>query len=178
MSIPSFRVEMSISSFARKGAKVAVLPVGAWTRRRAGDFVALLYHRVGVGEREIDIPSTTFDAQVAALVDRDRIISLDQALEGETAGVVITFDDGFRDFSDHVVPCLSKYRVPAVLYLATGLVANGEHRPSEESMTWSQLDEAVSTGLVTVGSHTHDHVDLSRADEATAEEQMRRSKEL
>jgi peptidoglycan/xylan/chitin deacetylase (PgdA/CDA1 family) len=32
--------------------------------------------------------------------------------------------------------------------------------------------------LVTVGAHTHNHADLSRADEAAAEGEMRRSKEL
>jgi peptidoglycan/xylan/chitin deacetylase (PgdA/CDA1 family) len=40
------------------------------------------------------------------------------------------------------------------------------------------LRDAVDTGLVTVGSHTHGHVDLSRADERQADEEMRRSKEL
>jgi peptidoglycan/xylan/chitin deacetylase (PgdA/CDA1 family) len=169
---------MSISSFARRGAKVAVLPAGAWTRRRSGDFVALLYHRIGVGDREIDVPTAAFEAQVASLVERDRILSLDQALSSEAPdGVVLTFDDGFRDFSDTVVPCLARHRAPAVLYLATGLVANGRGA-TDESLTWSQLEEAVSTGLVTVGSHTHDHMDLSRVDEATAEEQMRKSKGL
>jgi peptidoglycan/xylan/chitin deacetylase (PgdA/CDA1 family) len=40
------------------------------------------------------------------------------------------------------------------------------------------LQDAVTTGLVTVGSHTHSHADLSRASEREAEEEMRRSKEL
>ena len=40
--------------------------------------------------------------------------------------MVVTFDDGYRDFHDAALPLLVKHRVPAVLYLATGLVANGD----------------------------------------------------
>ena len=93
-------------------------------------------------------------------------------------GVVVTFDDGFRDFHDHALPLLVRHRVPALLYLATGLVQDGGPPPTPESLSWSQLEEAVATGLVTVGSHTHSHVSLARATEDRAEEEMRRSKEL
>ena len=48
----------------------------------------------------------------------------------------------------------------------------------DDALTWSQLREAVSTGLVSIGSHTHGHVDLSKASERSADEEMRRSKEL
>ncbi len=70
--------------------------------------------------------------------------------------------------------------VPAVLYLATGLVrdeARGE-RGDDDGLSWSQLGEAVATGLVTVGAHTHAHRTLSRATERIAEDEMRRSKDL
>jgi hypothetical protein len=45
-------------------------------------------------------------------------------------------------------------------------------------LSWSQLEEAVSTGLVTVGAHTHTHANLSGAGEPVCEEEMGRSKEL
>src|SRR5205085_2322449 len=64
--------------------------------------------------------------------------------------------------------------------LATGLVANRGSRRStdDEALTWTHLSEAVSTGLVSVGSHTHGHTDLSRASEGVATDEMRRSKSL
>ncbi len=106
------------------------------------------------------------------------MLTIEQAVgEPRGGGVVVTFDDGTRDFHETVLPLLVEHRVPAVLYLATGMVANG--RGSRvDALTWTQVQEAVATGLVTVGSHTHDHVDLSKASEAEAESQMRRSKEL
>jgi peptidoglycan/xylan/chitin deacetylase (PgdA/CDA1 family) len=140
--------------------------------------VILLYHRIGDGEREIDIPSAAFERHLASLVGRDRARSLDDVLRPDGGGVVVTFDDGFRDFHDHALPLLVRHRVPALLYLATGFVQNGRTPTSPPALSWSQLEEAVGTGLVTVGSHTHSHTSLAGATERLAEDEMRRSKEL
>jgi peptidoglycan/xylan/chitin deacetylase (PgdA/CDA1 family) len=168
------------SSFARKAVKAAVLPGGIVTRRRPGDVVILLYHRVGgAGGGEIDLPAATFERQLEALAERDRVLTLEQAVAGGAGGVVVTVDDGYRDFHDTVLPLLVRHRVPAVLYLATSLVAGertGLQRP--DALTWSQLAEAEATGLVTVGAHTHGHTDLSRALESVCRDEMARSKEL
>jgi peptidoglycan/xylan/chitin deacetylase (PgdA/CDA1 family) len=77
-----------------------------------------------------------------------------------------------------VLPALVRRQLPAVLYLATGFVEGEQAAPSGESLSWSQLKEAVATGLLTVGSHTHGHVRLSTVTESEAEEDLRRSKEL
>jgi peptidoglycan/xylan/chitin deacetylase (PgdA/CDA1 family) len=157
-----------------------VLPGGIVTRRRPGDVVVLLYHRVvGLGG-EIDTPPALFERQIAALVEGERVLTLDQALGGDPAGgVVVTVDDGYRDFHDTVLPLLVRYRVPALLYLATGLVAGEGPGPDDpDALTWSQLAEAQATGLVTVGAHTHGHTDLSRASEQVCRDEMARSQEL
>ena len=172
---------MPASSLARRAVKAAVLPGGVATRRRPGDVVALLYHRVGAGDGEISLPVGLFEQQLAALAGADRVLTLEEAIvaDGE-GGVVVTVDDGYRDFHDVVLPLLMRYRVPAVLYLATALVAGetpGNDR-DPDVLHWSQLAEAIATGLVTVGSHTHTHADLSRASEQAAEAELRRSKEL
>lgn len=168
---------MTINSVLRKAAKAAALPLGIPTRRRVGDVVILLYHRVGVGEREIDVAVDAFDRHLAFLSSEEHVLSLDQVLSNGSGGVVLTFDDGFSDFHEYVLPLLVRHRLPATLYLATGLVEEGRHS-EPGALTWTDLHEAVGTGLVTVGSHTHGHVDLSAADEVLAEEEMRRSKDL
>lgn len=167
------------SSLARKAVKAAVLPGGIVSRRRAGDVVILLYHRVGGRGGEIDMPTAVFERQLELLASQERVLTLEQAMAGGDGGVVVTFDDGYRDFHDTVLPLLVRHRVPALLYLATGLVAGQEHAPDDSSaLTWSQLGEAVSTGLVTVGAHTHGHSDLSRATERECHEEMARCQGL
>jgi peptidoglycan/xylan/chitin deacetylase (PgdA/CDA1 family) len=164
------------SSLARKAVKAAVLPGGIVTRRRPGDVVILLYHRVGGAGGEIDLPASLFERQLATLVEQDRVLTLGQAVAGDPdGGVVVTIDDGYRDFHEVVLPLLVRYRVPATLYLATGLVADAD---DPDALTWAQLAEAVATGLVTVGSHTHAHVDLARAPEQVCRDELLRSKGL
>jgi peptidoglycan/xylan/chitin deacetylase (PgdA/CDA1 family) len=164
----------------RKATKAAVLPAGLVTRRRRGDLVILLYHRVGSRAAEIELDPGAFEEQVAFLAERDRVLSLDRAMsDGVDGGVVVSFDDGSADFHATALPVLERHRVPVVLYLATGSVA--EERPDRgvpDAITWSQLREAVSTGLVTVGAHTHSHVSLVDASERVCEDEMRRSKDL
>jgi peptidoglycan/xylan/chitin deacetylase (PgdA/CDA1 family) len=165
------------TTFLRKSIKAAVLPAGLALRRRQGDLVVLLYHTVGAQRAEIDVRREEFERQLVWLGSTGLVRPLEDALADGAGGIVVTFDDGYRDFADTVVPLLERNRVPAMLYLATGLVdetrVNGGDR-----LGWQDLRDAIATGVVSVGSHTHGHVDLSQADEAVAEDEMRRSKEL
>jgi hypothetical protein len=172
---------MILDSLARKAIKTTALPLGVGARARTGDLIVLLYHRVGDGDREIDQRASTFERQMATLSARRCTGTLDRALGGDDrVRVVVTVDDGYRDFHDSVLPLVVRYQVPVLLYLASGLVnGDGARDPSEPPrLTWSQLGEAVDTGFVTVGAHTHSHVDLSRAPEHVADGEMRRCKDL
>jgi peptidoglycan/xylan/chitin deacetylase (PgdA/CDA1 family) len=141
--------------------------------------VILLYHRIGRDGAEIELPRETFGRHLEHLAQREQVLSLDEALtERDGGGVVLTFDDGYQDFHQQVVPLLLTYGLPATLYLATGLVGGEAGGDGVDRLSWSDLQEAMLTELVTVGAHTHTHGDLSRATESEAEEEMRRSKEL
>ena len=142
--------------------------------------IILVYHRVGAGDREVDVPLRSFQRQLTAVAAGGAVGSLDETLRGDEGGLVVTVDDGYRDFHEHVLPALVRYGVPAVLYLATGLVdgSAGAAVPGADALSWAMLREAVGTGLVTVGSHTHSHADLSASSEEEAEKEMARSKGL
>jgi peptidoglycan/xylan/chitin deacetylase (PgdA/CDA1 family) len=155
-------------SAVRTLSKAAVLPFGLPARRRAGDVVILLYHRVGDGPSQIEVQAETLDRHLESVAPH--AITLDEALAGR-GGVVVSFDDGTPEFHEAALPLLVAHGVPAVLYLATGGVG-------EPGLTWAQLTECVGSGLVTVGSHTHTHANLTNATEEEATEEMRRSKDL
>jgi peptidoglycan/xylan/chitin deacetylase (PgdA/CDA1 family) len=162
---------------ARKSIKLASLATGLSGARREGDVHVLIYHRVAAHGREVDVSPKAFEQHLAFLSESAPPVALDAALDGKGSGLVVTFDDGYRDFYEVVLPLLVEYRVPAILYLATGLVANGARR-DPDGLTWAQLAEAVSSGYVDIGAHTHTHPNLAEATGREAEEEMRRSRGL
>lgn len=162
---------MTAVDLARKAVKGAALPVGMLHPMKRGDLSILLYHCVGEGRAQIEMPGALFERQMAALAADGGARSLDEGLA--RGGVVVTFDDGTPDFHAAVLPALARYRIPALIYLATGQIGAGPN-----TLSWSQVADAASTGLVTVGAHTHGHVDLSHAGRQEADDEMRRSKDL
>jgi peptidoglycan/xylan/chitin deacetylase (PgdA/CDA1 family) len=167
---------MRVAAVARRTIKASALPGGLLTHRRRGDLIVLLYHRVGDGAGEIELPAYLFEHQLAYLREHDQVVTLDDALRDRDGGVVVTFDDGYADFYNIVTPLLVKHSIPATLFLATGLV--GRAASGLGALTWADLKDIASTGVITVGSHTHTHADLSRAPQDVCEEEMRRSKDL
>ena len=155
----------------------------------------LIYHRVGGGsDSAVDMDADAFEQQLAHLAEHHDVITLETALKrladpsssaGEPAGdsarrsVVITFDDGTADFTDVSVPALVRHQLPATLYAATRFIDEGEDFPwGAPPTSWAALRDAVSTGFVTVGSHTHSHWLLDRQPAAEIEADLDRSLEL
>ena len=158
-----------------------VLAQGDRILKPAPGVTILIYHRVGGGsDSEVDLDVDAFRAQLEHLRDHHTVVSLDEAVDLLTPhrdspngsrpdrhSVVITFDDGTDDFCDHVVPALVEYQLPATLYAATHFIDSGESFPwGAPPASWAGLADAAATGLVTIGSHTHTHVLLDRADHA------------
>ena len=93
--------------------------------------------------------------------------------------VVLTADDGTADWVDVLLPLLVDRQLPMTWYVATQFIDDSRSFPYEGiPISWAGLRDAVSTGLVTVGSHTHSHAVLSRADGATARFELARSAAL
>lgn len=146
--------------------------------------VFLIYHRVGGGSGlEIDLSPATFERQMEFLAERRRAVTVDQALRALASStppaedpVVVTFDDGTADFADHALPILDRHRVPTMLYVATDFVERQRPFPHDgRPLTWSALRDAVATGVVSVGSHTHTHAVLDRVDATDVDGELDRS---
>ena len=147
--------------------------------------VVLIYHRVGGGSSsEVDLDPELFDAHLTYLGEHHHVLTIDDAVQalstGDTVdGVVLTFDDGTSDFADFVVPALARHNLPATLYAATRFIDEGVEFPwGAPPISWSALADCVSTGLVTVGSHTHSHWLMDRLDAAVINGDLDRSIEL
>ncbi|MDQ1382460.1 MAG: hypothetical protein QOJ71_3179 [Actinomycetota bacterium] len=149
-------------------------------RTPAPGVVVLVYHRVGRrSTSEVDLDATVFAEQMAFLAGETEVLRLGDALDllapaadhdpspasrsSTRPAVVVTFDDGTDDFVDIAVPILDRYRVPATMYLATAFVDEGVRFPDGgRPASWSGLSDAIATGVVDIGSHTHRHRLLDR----------------
>ncbi len=167
----------------------SVLADQVW--RPARGVVILLYHRVGARTpTAVDLPTALFDEQMAWLASQRLQVGIDDALTSLAATtsdaapsdpdpVVVTFDDGTADLVDVVLPILSHHRIPAVFYLATDFIEHSRPFPNDGvPLSWAAVREAVSTGLVTIGSHTDTHALLDRIDPAAAAAEIDRSRQL
>ena len=153
----------------------------------------LIYHRVGGGtSSDVDLTPESFDRQMAHLTEHHEVIHLDEAVRrlGNTSGdrpheagtdapaVVITIDDGTADLTDTLLPILDKHRLPATAYIATRFIDEAVDFPWEAPPTsWAALRDAKSS-LVTIASHTHNHLLLDRAEPAEIDDDLDRSIEL
>ncbi len=154
-------------------------------RRRAAGIVILIYHRTGARTGgEADLPSALFSQQMEVLAASGRAVSLDVALrtlECQPAAdapdpVVVTFDDGTPDVADVAMPILQQFQIPATVYLATDFIERSRPFPADgRPLSWSAARDLVSTGLVTIGSHTHTHPRLDRLERPRVATELDRS---
>lgn len=65
--------------------------------------------------------------------------------------VVITFDAWYDDFYHNVYPILKRYNFKATLFVITSSIEEG-------GVAWEQLRQMKDSGLVEIGSHSHEHL--------------------
>ena len=134
----------------------------------------LMYHSVATRAtapfREFVVDPTTFADHMAALVDGGyEPMTVSAYVSGSGVGVrkpvILTFDDGFLDFHESVLPLLTEAGLPATLYVPTAYVGGTSRwlAPEGESdramMSWGAIAEAAASG-VEIGSHSRTHPQL------------------
>jgi peptidoglycan/xylan/chitin deacetylase (PgdA/CDA1 family) len=111
---------------------------------------------------------TLFAAQIKHLHESGyTTCSLAQAIQhlqpqtrGLAKAVVITFDDGYRDFYRHAFPVLSQYGFSATVFLPTAYI--GDHPvqfKGKDCLTWAEVRDLNKNGIL-FGSHTVTHPQL------------------
>jgi O-antigen biosynthesis protein len=95
--------------------------------------------------------------------------------------VVITFDDGFADFTEHALPTLTEHGLTSTMYVVTGCVGSTSTwlesvgQGDRPMLGWSDVESLAEAG-VEVGAHTHSHPQLDIVNRSTAWEEIRRSR--
>jgi len=173
----------------RRLARNSVRQLQALVPQSDAGVLILAYHLVGAGtEAPVDLPVADFRRHLEELRDHAEVVSLGAAVERLQSGdrcegpvVVLTFDDAYENFHGRVYPLLVEFGFPATLYVPVDFVdgvMKGPLRGAEflPSCTWSQLEEMVGEGLLTVGSHTLSHPDLCAVSEDRARREIQTSR--
>src|SRR5437016_3019018 len=108
---------------------------------RDGCIPILMYHSIteGIGTKhpyyETNTAPMIFARQMKFLSENGySAVGLDEAVNSLVAGktmkktVVITFDDGYRDFITEAFPVLAEYRFTATVFLVTGFTKDQRSR--------------------------------------------------
>lgn len=135
-----------------------------------GNTPVLMYHFVG-SKADADwsknyVSRESFEVQMKFLERFGyRVISLDeyyQALNGarrpHSREVLLTFDDGNMTFESDAFPVLKRHKFPATIFLVSENLKTG----NAGSMTTDDVRPMLSSGLITIGSHSKTHPLLSK----------------
>jgi peptidoglycan/xylan/chitin deacetylase (PgdA/CDA1 family) len=178
-------------------AAVLSQPVVAGPRRRA---CILAYHRIADLDfvdptyDDWNVPPNIFESQIRALCEVVEWVPLSGLLPRLAAPqtatkplVCLTFDDGYASVCSRALPILRRYGVPATAFVVTSVIGSPEPMPFDgwsrtnrrrapaeawRPMTWHELETCMASGMITIGSHSHRHLNARECSAAQLREEV------
>jgi len=150
----------------------------------------ITYHSIDDSGSVISTAPTVFKRQIASLAkDGFRAFTMRELasrIEMKTPlppkPVVLTFDDGFKNFYTDAYPVLNAYHFAATVFVVTDHCGhyndwngNPADFPRSELLTWKDIRELSAEGIE-FGSHTRTHPDLLSISAASIEDEIAGSK--
>ena len=164
------------------------------------------YHRVadvGFIDSQIDdwnVTPAQFERQITTLLSFAEIVPLADlrrrlanANEIKKPLVSLTFDDGYANFYSQALPVLKRYGVPATAFVVTSSIGKSEPMPFDRwalshsrrvaaegwrALNWKELEDCATSGLVTIGAHSHQHLRGSQCSVAQIQDEAYHSREV
>jgi poly-beta-1,6-N-acetyl-D-glucosamine N-deacetylase len=153
-------------------------------RARQARVPIIMYHDI-TATKQVDWDVTPEDLALhfQAIQDAGMTpISMDRLVEHLRTGaslpekpVLLTFDDNYLGQYQYAFPLLKQYNYPAVWSVHTAYVGKQEGKPKA---TWDQLREMQQSGLITIASHTVNHLNLLDLDDDKITKELTDSKHV
>ena len=167
----------------------------AWSTRK--QVKILCYHSITEESDDVadpyklHLPARLFRVHLEHLRQNYHLLSLPdyvaarrnrQSLPDNT--VVLTFDDGFRNFYTVAAPILAEFGFPATVFLITGktsetvLPLTGRELRDERHLAWDEVRNLMRHEHITIGSHTHTHRRLPQVLPEEAQRELKRAHDV
>ena len=145
----------------------------------------LLYHSISNDNSNVSLNINQFENQIIYLKKRNfKTIDFDNINNKKEKKIIITFDDSYKDLISNALPILKKYEFNATCFAVSNYLGSkniwdlGKNNYVEkELMNKNDLREWVSNGM-SVGSHTHNHHDLTKLNKNEISNQLNKSKKI
>ncbi len=130
--------------------------------------------------------TTLFDKQMNTLLNIGHPIALGNGISMLKSGYnfAVTFDDAYQCVLQNALPVLQAKNIPATIFVPTGWlgskpmwIKNPNHNYASETVITEVELKALPSDLITVGSHTVSHINLTNIDEISARKEIFESKE-
>lgn len=153
-------------------------------RARAAKIPIIMYHDItAVKDVDWDVTPEELEKHFQTLqeggytpITMDRMVNhLRTGAQLPEKPVLLTFDDNYVGQYKYAFPLLQKYNYPAVWSVHTRFVGTAGKKPKA---TWDQLREMQKSGLITVASHTVNHLNMKTLSNAEIEREVLESKKV
>ena len=142
----------------------------------------LMYHHIDErgGVSSLSVSPENFRRQMRFLSEHDyNVISLAELVQAKLEkkrlapnAVVLTFDDGYEDNYTFAYPILKEYNLPATAFVIVNFI------DKEGYLTFRQIEEMTSPGLIAIGSHTLSETFLPGRNRKELEQEIGLSKKI
>ena len=145
-------------------------------------FPILMYHSISASNgNSLRVPADEFAQQMKwlkehgyyTLSDKEAYRVLSKNEKPAQKIVWITLDDGYRDNYTNAYPILKKYHLKATI----NLITNQIEKQQANKLTMAQIKEMQASGLISFGSHTVHHLDLSNLSPSEQYDELSKSRQ-
>lgn len=156
--------------------------IGAATANQKRYLPILMLHSISnVPGNNLCIPPEIFEKQITKIInDGFTTITASEYAKAMVDNkpmpknpIIITFDDGYKDNYTNAFPIMKKHHIKGTIFPITNAVDKNKN-----FLTSSEIKEMEASGLIDFGSHTVNHVHLSKEDTAKVRYELIESKKF
>lgn len=138
----------------------------------------LMYHKVLpekeiTGKDSLTVSTENLEEQLQYIKNNYNTLFFNEleANKKQERKLILTFDDGYLNNRQYLIPLLEKYRLKATIFIPTGLISTNETDESRYMMTFEEI-KALNPEFVEIALHSHSHINYSQISLQEAEHDL------